>query len=148
MAGLKLGLPNNFDKWDGYPLARRRLLESALEANANLVVLSGDSHHCWAFDLEVGGKPAGVEFAGHSVTSPGYEASIPQARPADVERAFMIRNPTLKWSDFSHRGYVTIDVTPKRVTSEWHLLDTIRQRSTSLAGTHRRSVSFGSNRLS
>ena len=88
LAAAKLGLPNNLDKWDGYPPARRRLLDTALQADANLVVLSGDSHNAWAFDLDAGGTPAGVEFAGQSVTSPGYENSIPLAKPADVERAF------------------------------------------------------------
>lgn len=68
------GLPLNFDSWDGYPAARERALKAAQDADADLIVLSGDSHNGWAFDLPADGKPAGVEFAGHSVTSPGFES--------------------------------------------------------------------------
>ncbi len=148
LAGSKLGLPNNLDKWDGYPVARQRLLKSALEADSNLVVLSGDSHNAWAFDLDAGGTPAGVEFAGQSVTSAGYESSISQAKPADVERAFRGRNTTLKWADFSHRGYATIELTPQQVTGEWLFLDTIKQRSTNVVDSHRMSVVRGARRFS
>ncbi len=67
----KLGLPLGFDRWDGYPAARRRLLDSAMRARADLIVLSGDSHNAWAYDLQHEGKPVGVEFGGHSVSSLG-----------------------------------------------------------------------------
>ena len=50
--------------------------------------------------------PAGVEFAGHSVTSPGYETTAARSRQADVARATRARNPPLKWADLSRRGYV------------------------------------------
>ena len=63
--------------------ARRRLLRSALDADANLVVLSGDSHNAWAFDLDLDGHAAGIEIAGQSVTSPGNESDFPAVAPAD-----------------------------------------------------------------
>ncbi len=147
LAAAKVGLPNNLDKWDGYPAARQRLLNSALEADANLVVLSGDSHNGWAYDLDPGGTAAGVEIAGHSVTSPGWENSVPQVTPTELERAIRSRNPTLKWADLSRRGYVTIEVTPRQVTGEWLFLDTIKQRSTNIVGSHRMSVTRGARRL-
>ena len=90
-AASEVGLPLNLDAWDGYPAARERLLRSALDADANLLVLSGDSHNGWAFDLDLAGAPAGAEFAGMSVTSPGLEAYAPGIAPADVERA--VRRP-------------------------------------------------------
>ena len=49
------GLPFGLDSWDGFPAARRRLLRSALDANANLIVLAGDSHNAWGFDLDLEG---------------------------------------------------------------------------------------------
>ena len=143
-----LGLPFWFDNWDGYPAARSRLLRSAQEANANLIVLSGDSHNAWGFDLDEGGKPAGVEFAGQSVTSPGYEADLAQVNSRDLERAFMERNPLLKWANLDRRGYVSVELTPDRATGEWQMLDTIRKRSTTLAARHSMSVTRGTNRLS
>lgn len=142
-----LGLPFWFDNWDGYPAARSRLLRSAQDANANLIVLSGDSHNAWGFDLDEAAEPAGVEFAGQSVTSPGYESDLRNISARDVERAFIERNPLLKWANTDRRGYVAIELTPERATGEWLLLDTVRQRSTALAGRHRMSVVRGSNRL-
>ena len=81
VAASQAGLPYNMDSWDGYPAARNRLYDAALGADADLVVLSGDSHNAWGYNLgdrgpgQGGGKDrVGVEFAGHSVTSPGFEA--------------------------------------------------------------------------
>jgi len=147
LAASKAGLPWNFDSWDGYPAARRRLLQSALEANSNLLVLSGDSHNAWAFDLDVDGTPAAVEFGGQSVTSPGFENSISNVPPADLARAVIARNPQLKWANTSQRGYVTVELTPTQASGEWQFVDTVKQRSTALAGTHRMSVQQGANRF-
>jgi alkaline phosphatase D len=147
LAASALGMPSYFDSWDGYPAARSRLLRSAQEASANLIVLSGDSHNAWAFDLDEGGAAAGVEFAGQSVTSPGYETDLPRIDPGEVGLAVRERNPLLKWADLQHRGYVSIELTPANATAEWQLLGTIRQRSTQLAATHRISVAHARNRL-
>jgi len=147
LAASKVGLPFNFDSWDGYPAARERLLKSALDANANLIVLSGDSHNAWGFDLDLAGTPVGVEFGGHSVTSPGYENSVPNVRPADFAKAVIARNPQLKWAETSRRGYVTIDLTPSRVTGEWIFLNTVRNRSLRLSGSHRMNAELGARRF-
>ncbi|HEY0112108.1 MAG TPA: alkaline phosphatase D family protein [Allosphingosinicella sp.] len=146
-AAAGLGLPLNLDAWDGYPAARERLLRTALDADANLLVLAGDSHNGWAFDLDLGGTAAGVELAGHSVTSPGLEAYAPKVAPADIATAFRARNRQLRWADVSRRGYLTLTLTPRRATGEWHFLETIRTRSTRLAGSRRMSVERGSNRF-
>lgn len=136
------GLPMWMDRWDGYPAARSRLLKSAQAADADLVMLSGDSHNAWAYGLVEDGRPAGVEFAGHAVTSNGMEGDM-GADPKLVARGFMAANPELKWADTSQRGYMMIEVTPQRVTGEWLFLQTIKARSTALAGSHRMSVERG-----
>ncbi|HEX8063543.1 MAG TPA: alkaline phosphatase D family protein [Allosphingosinicella sp.] len=146
-AAAEVGLPLNLDAWDGYPAARDRLLRSALDADANLLVLSGDSHNGWAFDLDLGGTPAGAEFAGSSVTSPGLEAYTPGIVPAEVVRAIRARNPALKWADVQRRGYLTLTLTRDRATGEWLSLDTVRTRSTRLAARHAISVARGANRF-
>jgi alkaline phosphatase D len=146
-AAAEVGLPLNLDAWDGYPAARDRLLRSALDSNSNLVVLSGDSHNGWAFDLDLAGTPAGAEFAGSSVTSPGLEAYAPGVAPAEVARALRVRNPALRWAELQRRGYLTLTLTRERATGEWLSLDTVRTRSTRLAGRHAMSVARGSNRF-
>lgn len=140
--GSKLGVPMWMDRWDGYPAARSRLLKSAQHADADLVMLSGDSHNAWAYSLAEDGQPAGIEFAGHSVTSPGMEGQL-GVDPKDVVRAFVGTNPELVWADTSQRGYMMIDITAQRVTGEWLFMKTIKSRSTALAGTHRMSAERG-----
>lgn len=147
LAASKAGLPYYLDSWDGYPAARRRLLDAALAADANLVVLSGDSHNAWGFDLDSGGVPAGVELVGSSVTSPGLETDFPKVPSADLVRQFRNRNPQLKWADLSRRGYATLELTPGRATGEWLFVQTIRNRSARLAGSHRMSAAFGARRF-
>lgn len=142
----RLGLPMWMDRWDGYPAARSRLLRAAQQADADLVMLAGDSHNAWAYSLVEDGRVAGVEFAGHSVTSNGVEGQL-AADPVEVARAFVATNPELAWADTSQRGYMMIDITPQRVTGEWVFLRTVKARSLELAGTHRLSVERGRRRF-
>jgi alkaline phosphatase D len=147
LAASRAGLPFNYDRWDGYPAARARLLRSALDADANLVVLSGDSHNAWGFDLDLGGAAAGVELAGQSVSSPGYEAYFPWVAPAELARVLVGFNPQLKWMEASRRGYFTLDLTPERAAGGWLFLATVRQRSTAIAGRHVMTTARGTNRF-
>lgn len=78
------GIPFGLDRWDGYPAAR-----------ANLVTLSGDSHNAWAYDLAHDGRPAGVEFAGHAVSSLGLEKRF-DGDPAKIAADFVAANPAVK----------------------------------------------------
>ena len=146
LATAEAGLPMNLDIWDGYPAARARLLGASQEADANLIVLSGDSHNAWAFDLPHEARPAGAEFAVQSVTSPGSEGSF-SADPADVARAYLGRNEQLKWADTSRRGYLTLELTPERATGEFVFLDTVREPSLAIAARHAMRVAHGTNRF-
>ena len=150
MAGVlasQAGLPMNMDAWDGYPAARARLLEAALAADANLISLAGDTHNAWAFDLAHDGAPVGVEFGGQSVSSPGFEHYLPQVPSADLARAVVGHNPQLKWADLSQRGYMAVELTPERATSEYRFVGNVRERSAKLAGTHRVTALAGQRRL-
>jgi alkaline phosphatase D len=138
----RLGLPMWMDRWDGYPAARERLLQAAQRADADLVMLSGDSHNAWAYALSQGGKPVGVEFAGHSVTSGGIEGSM-GADPRLVAQGFIAANPELTWADTSRRGYMMMTVTPQSVAGEWLFMRTIATRDPTLAGMHRMVVRRG-----
>lgn len=140
----KLGLPSDLDNWGGFPAARARFLKSAQAAGADLIVLCGDSHNAWAFDLGQGGKPAGVEFAGHSVTSPGYENST-GVDPKVVAAGLVATNPELKWCDTSRRGYMALTLTPNQAKNDWVFLDTITQRSLKASVGHSATVTRGRN---
>ena len=140
-------LPLNMDAWDGYPAARARLFEAALAADANLISLAGDTHNAWSFDLDHAGQRVGVEFGVQSVTSPGFEAYLPQLAPADLERASIEFNPELVWMDASRRGYMAVELTPTRATSEYRFLSSIRERGAGVVATQRVSTALGDRRL-
>ncbi len=145
------GLPFNLDNWDGYPAARERIYTFAQAADANLVVLSGDSHNGWAFDLVAkdskDGKPVGVEFAGHSVSSAGIESSTRGVPPKDVAAALRRANPHLKWCNTENRGYMKVSFTRDIAASEWVFMDTVLDRSAAVKGSESMMVKRGTNRL-
>ena len=142
------GIPYAMDMWSGYPAARERLYQSALDANANLLVLAGDSHNAWAFDHAHKGERVGVEMAGQSVTSPGYEHYLGWIKPDALAQDVMAASPALKWCDTSQRGYLAVELTPKAATGEYRFLATVRQKSTALAGTKRMTVLAGQRKFS
>lgn len=142
------GLPLNMDAWDGYPAARDRVFESALAAKSNLLVLAGDTHNGWAFDLAHSGEKVGVELGVCSVSSPGFESYLSMV-PSDQLAALVVgTNEELKWADTSQRGYMTVELTPTRATTEYRFVSGIRQRSTQLAATKTLTTEAGSNILS
>ena len=123
-----LGLPWNLDNWNGYPAARTRFL-SSMAANANnAVVLGGDSHNCWVYDLPApeANRRAAIEFAGGSVTSTGFERSLVNAQPGEREREIRAANPTLAWCDITYRGDGAVKLTRQACEAEWIAFDNVR----------------------
>lgn len=146
-AAARIGLPLNMDAWDGYPAARARLLAAAQKTGANLIVLAGDSHNAWAFDLANDSRPAGVEFATQSVTSPGFEAYLSSVAPTALARVLMEANPLLRWCETSQRGYTHVTLTPREAVAEWRFTAPVGSRVAKLVSTSRARVIAGTNRL-
>ncbi|MEP1421542.1 MAG: alkaline phosphatase D family protein [Erythrobacter sp.] len=140
-------VPLNMDAWDGYPAARNRVFDAAQMANANLVVLAGDTHNAWAFDLAHEGKAVGVEFGTSSVSSPGFESYLSALPPAVLESALVGANEQLKWADTSQRGYMVVDLTPEAASCEFRFVVGTKKRSTQLAATKRLNVQAGARVL-
>ena len=148
IAAGKAGLPYNLDNWGGYPAAKARLLGAAQATASNLCVITGDSHNAWAFDLKNDGRSAGVEFGGHSVTSPGAEQSFKGVDPAVVARTLVDGSPAeLRWADTSNRGYMHTTLTPERATNDYVFMDTVKTLSLATKPSHRVSVRRGRNVL-
>ena len=142
----RAGLPFNMGAWDGYPAARDRLLKAAQDSGSNLIVLSGDSHNAWGNNLRHGGKPAGVEYASSSVTSPGLESFLPlnlQNMPLAMREA----NPDLIFADIGHRGYVSLQITPSHVRGAWHFAHSVKVRSAIDFTDHPLTVRWGERRF-
>lgn len=141
------GLPANMDAWDGYPAARARLFEASLAADANLLVLAGDTHNGWAFELGHERARVGVELGVCSVSSPGFETYLGFIPPADLASALVSTNEQLVWADTAQRGYMVVELTPARAVTEYRFSTGIKQRSAKLAGAKRITTEKGSGKL-
>lgn len=122
-----MDLPLNLDAWDGYPVAREALFASIQENAANVVMLAGDTHNAWAFDLETeAGDTVGVEFATAGVSSPGMEEYLP-ADPTIVRDAIMAKSPELKYLNSHNRGWLELDISEAAVTATYQYVSTVRE---------------------
>lgn len=112
------GIPINTDSWDGYPAERAALFDH-IEANdiENFVVITGDVHTSWAFNLEGVSNNVGVEFVTPSVTSPGS--------PINVGGALTIENTHLKYVELTKKGFIILDLNKNRAQADWFYLQTI-----------------------
>lgn len=123
-------LPLALDEWAGYGEARGKFLKELGVSAENAVVLAGDSHNAWAFELrdQDEGKPVAVEFGTPSITSPGLEKKFPVA-PHDIGVALKEKNPDLKYVQLDRRGYLILEITLESVTATWNLINTVLDQS-------------------
>ena len=134
----KLGY--NLDAWDGYPVAREKLLATILGANKKLVVLSGDTHNAWHNQLTLAGyiSPSqaglkvGEEFATSSVSSVGLESYFSTLSSAQVKSIYENVVDDLKWMDPSRRGYLKMTFTKTQAKGEWVFVNTVKSTTYSV----------------
>lgn len=113
------------DGWDGYPVARRRLLESiATRKLANPVVIGGDIHMHWVSDLKVDfDDPRSPVIASEFVcTSISSQAAFAQNDAEEVLR----ENPHLKYGRGDQRGYVRAEIGGGRFSAELIGMETVK----------------------
>ena len=115
------------DMWDGYPVARQRILEAFGSGRvANPVVLTGDIHSSWVADLKADFESAGspvvaTELVGTSISS-GGDGTESSANSAVV----LSNNPHIKYYN-GRRGYVRVDVAPERLTAQFRVVPWVTQ---------------------
>ena len=129
------------DGWDGYPPARRRLLETLAQrgrGQGTPLVLGGDVHAFMAADLRPDfDRPetpsVAVEFVGTSITSQsGARYAVPYAR-----------DPHIAFADASQRGWLALKLTPGRAEAEMMALADVRDRMTTASVLRRFTVEAG-----
>ncbi|HUF82844.1 MAG TPA: alkaline phosphatase D family protein, partial [Burkholderiales bacterium] len=114
------------DGWDGYPAARKRLLDFLAERRiANPVVLGGDVHQFNVADLKADfDDPASPvvasEFVGTSISSQGW--------PQDRLDKYLPDNPHMKLVESRYRGYTRVEVTQKALRAELRVVATVKER--------------------
>ena len=129
------------DAWDGYPAARERVFKAALDANANLISLAGDTHNGWAFDLAQDKTPVGVECVLTSVSSGGDGQDM---RPGSDR--ILAENPQLKFIN-DQRGYGVCEVTPESWRTDFLVLDRVSTPGGTLSRRASAEVEAGSVNL-
>ena len=127
----------NKDAWDGYRPARDRVIEFLdTERIRNAVVLTGDVHSSWAYDVardpwrgydpRSGRGTVAVEIATPAITSPGWGTQID---PAVRAQGYLDARPHLKWAEGVHRGYVIVDLQAKQMQADWYFIPTVTEKS-------------------
>jgi alkaline phosphatase D len=110
------------DKWDGYPAARARFTGFlGRRRPSNPVLIAGDNHNNWVFDLKHDFRDAkspvlAPEFVGTSITS-GRDGSDQDSEYTPALSA----NPHVKFLN-SRRGYVRCKVTSKLWTTDFRIV--------------------------
>jgi len=108
------------DDWDGFPLARQRMLEAiAATRPANPVFIGGDIHSFWTNDLKVdfdasSSPTVATEFVGTSITS--------DPPPYHLFMGFLPDNPHVRYFESRHRGYVAVDLTLDRMETRFQIV--------------------------
>lgn len=142
-----MGLPLNLDAWDGYPAARDLLLASIKKNGTNAIMLAGDTHNAWAFDLaDNNGDPVAVEFGTAGVSSPGMEEYLPVA-PEKVRSAIMADSPELKFLDSRRRGWLELDITMEAITARFEFVSTVHEEEYEVEDPTIKRVSAGAHKL-
>ncbi len=120
----------NDDMWDGYPLARNRILGHVRDADvSNAVVLSGDIHSAWVNDL----KTDFADPASPAVATEFVCPSITARNPIGGRLALLLAtNPHVKFLDVRN-GYTVCDVTPDRWQADYRALKTVETADSPVA---------------
>ena len=123
-----LGLPTNFDTWDGYPAARERFYKMAKESGDDgMIVITGDTHTWWANDLMAkDGTHMGVELGAHSVSSPSpYRKEFLGGKGADYALLTNRDNKSVRYISGENHGYIDLEITRDAAHADFIAVDTI-----------------------
>lgn len=136
-------LPYNLDSWDGYPINRETVLQTAKGLGKKLVTLSGDSHNAWFNHLTtLDGTKVGVEFAGSSVSSPGFESQGLGSLASSLDGSVLVSQlgnaaigaglgllDDMGYSDTTRRGYLLMTITADAVKGEYIFVNTVKSKT-------------------
>ncbi|HET6773369.1 MAG TPA: alkaline phosphatase D family protein [Acidimicrobiales bacterium] len=112
----------NLDQWDGYPEARRRVVDLLREVD-NPLVISGDIHAGGVG--QVTDDPDDVTTAPlvPEVVSPSISSVFPTGL-ADIVASVVDASPNVHYAEPNRHGYVLCDVTPEAVEATFRYVST------------------------
>jgi alkaline phosphatase D len=104
------------DAWDGYPLARQRLLTDVVESGVrNPVFLTGDWHSTFVNDLKVDFKDPNASTVATEFVTPAITTGGDGTPYGPYYRPMIPFNPHIKYYEGDRRGYFKATVTPEHM---------------------------------
>ena len=129
------------DGWDGYPMARRKLLDAvAASPVRDTLVLGGDVHSFWATDLkrdyaDANAPVVATEFVGGSITS---------QTPADKATQEVARlNPHIRYAKAGANGYGLVTLEARQATVSFRAVTTVKEPNAPVSDLKRFVVEAG-----
>ena len=123
------------DAWDGYQAERGRIRD-VLATLRTPVVLTGDMHSSWGFDIpknpwagyrpETGEGSVAVELITPAVSSAPF---FTDAQARTLVPGLLATLPHLKYLEGRNRGYLLLDLTPERLLASWYFTPDVTRRS-------------------
>ncbi len=152
----------NPDAWDGYPEERKEILDSFYQHQVkNIIIMTGDIHLSWAFDLvqnpkdksrynaKTGKGVIGAEYVVPSVSSNGLGERFPRGLCNLIGSIIKHKstNPHLRFQNLVDHGYVLLDLNKERAKATWFFCKTLKSRSPQYKAKDSYSTKFNENRL-
>ncbi len=121
--------PKSMDMWEGYPVERDFIADALQKSEiTGLLVLTGDVHASFAFELRSNLDSAqtafGAEWVTPSISSAnldeyiaGWKVSILENKLRDLEL-----NPHAKYLDLKRHGYLRIDLNQEKAVGTWYYI--------------------------
>ena len=115
----------SMDSWDGYPASRQRILDGAAAAGVeNLMVLTGDVHVAYAYDIKqdfdnLDSKTVGTEIVATSIASGRDGADKPSSWDTYTQA-----NPHMKFYN-GRRGYVTVALGTEQARADFRTVSAV-----------------------
>ena len=131
----------NLDQWDGYPAARRRLVDRLREVD-NPVVITGDIHASGVGVVtddpdDPSSSPLVPELVGTSISST-FPAGL-----VDIVRDSAAGSPTVRYVEPALRGYVVCEVTPDALEASFRYVSSTAVRTAGVTTGARWVISAG-----
>ncbi len=126
----------NFDQWDGYPVARQRLVDFLRNREErNTVILTGDIHAsgaAWLPGVTPGlpttfSEPIATEFVATGISSSGLDAGT-----ASLIELLFQSFPHVEYFDAVNRGYVRHEVTREAWRADFRFVETVLEETSNI----------------
>ncbi|RFU86111.1 alkaline phosphatase [Streptomyces triticagri] len=115
----------SMDAWDGYSASRERVLAGARSAGVeNLMVLTGDVHVGYAFDIKEDFADQDSRTLGTEIVATSIASGKDGAERPDTWETYMKANPHLKFYD-GRRGYVAVTLGTEQARADFRTVPAV-----------------------